>query len=187
MTDLNVDFSRIQSYSTSKSLEAHLIEEARRFPCLWDTTTRSYKETPLKIEAWRQISALLNVEGSYLFFQPPVEHIAFENIDNTIKASSSRDNLTLTENETVVSSIASPQMIISSPNKMKRKMKPDPFLEKAIMIDVEQKLMKINDNDPDELFCKSLVSSFQNLSKKKNKIAKIKVMEILLELESDND
>ena len=74
---------------------------------------------------------------------------------------------------------------------MKRKMKPYPLhvaLEKAKMIDLEQnKLMKINDNDPDELFSKSLVSSLQNLSKKKNKIAKIKVMEILLELESDND
>ena len=132
-----------------------------------------------------------NIKCDIFATQSPVEHIAFENIDYTIKALSSRDNLTLTENETVVSSIASPQMIISSPNQMKRKMKPDPLqvaLEKAIIIDVEQnKQMKINDNDPDELFCKSLVSSFQNLSKNKNKIAKIKVMEILLELEDDND
>ena len=82
-------------------------------------------------------------------------------------------------------------MMISSPNHMKRKMKTDPLqvaLEKAIMNDVEQnKLVKINNNDPDELFCKRLVSSYQNRSKKKNKIAKIKLMEILFEMESDNE
>ena len=69
MTELNVDFSRIQNVPTNKNLEAHLIEEVRKFPCLRDTTTRAYKEAPLKVEAWRQISTLLNVEGSYLFFQ----------------------------------------------------------------------------------------------------------------------
>ena len=69
MTELNVDFSRIQNVPTNKNLEAHLIEEMRKFPCLWDTKIRAYKETPLKVEAWRQKSTLLNVEGKYLFFQ----------------------------------------------------------------------------------------------------------------------
>ena len=69
MTELNVDFSRIQNVPTNKNLEAHLIEEVRKFPSLWDTTICAYKETPLKVEAWRQISTLLNAEGSYLFSQ----------------------------------------------------------------------------------------------------------------------
>ena len=96
-----------------------------------------------------------NIKCEIFATQPPVEHRALENIDNSNKASSSRDNLILTENETVLKSIASPQMIISSPNHMKRKMKIDPLqvaLEKAIMNDVEQnKQVKINNNDLDEL------------------------------------
>ncbi|XP_047131831.1 uncharacterized protein LOC124810847 [Hydra vulgaris] len=226
MTELNVDFSRMsQHVPTNKNLEAHLIEEVRRFPCLWDTTTRAYKETPLKVEAWRQISTLLNVDEKTLtsaftklrenfrrclnrqkkatmsgaggdqqpscqfftellflkdvigvkltstnikcdIFATPlsVEHRELENTDNSIKASSSRNYLTLTENETTVNSISSPQTNISTPNHMKKKMKIDPLqvaLEKAILLDVEQnKVIEINNNDPDELFCKSLVSSF---------------------------
>ena len=43
-------------------------------------------------------------------------------------------------------------------------------------------------NDPDELFCKSLVSSFKGLTKKKKKQAKIKVLQIFLDMEdSDSD
>ena len=69
MNELNKDFSRIQNVPTNKNLEAHLIEDVRKFPCLLDTTIRAYKETPLKVETWRQISTLLNVEGNYLFSQ----------------------------------------------------------------------------------------------------------------------
>jgi len=60
-------------------------------------------------------------------------------------------------------------------------------LENAILADVARaKGEEKEQNDPDELFCKSLVSSFKTLSKKKNKRAKIKVMQILLEMESDD-
>ena len=56
--------------------------------------------------------------------------------------------------------------------------------KKAIISDVE----KNNTNDTDELFWKSLVSSFKNLSQKKNKQAKIKVKQILMEMvDSDNE
>ena len=40
----------------------------------------------------------------------------------------------------------------------------------------------------DELFCKSLLSSFKNLPKKKKKRAKIKVLQVLLDMDdSDKD
>ena len=41
--------------------------------------------------------------------------------------------------------------------------------------------------DQDELFCSSLVSSFQKLKGKENKLAKMKVMEVLLGFENDGD
>ena len=47
-----------------------------------------------------------NINCDIFATQPPVEHRALENIDNPIKASSSRDNLTLSENKTVLNSIA---------------------------------------------------------------------------------
>ena len=41
--------------------------------------------------------------------------------------------------------------------------------------------------DQDVLFCPSLVSSFQKLRGRKNKLAKMKVMEVLLGFENDDD
>lgn len=60
-------------------------------------------------------------------------------------------------------------------------------LEKAITADLEKSKEVVKDDDPDELFCKSFVSSLKGLSKKKNKRAKIKMMQILLDMESDSD
>lgn len=41
--------------------------------------------------------------------------------------------------------------------------------------------------DQDELFCSSLVKTFQKLKGKKNKIAKMKVLEVLVEFENSDD
>jgi len=61
-------------------------------------------------------------------------------------------------------------------------------LEKAITADLEKASKEVMTNDdPDELFCKSLVSSLRRLCNKKNKRAKIKMMKILLDMESDSD
>ena len=61
------------------------------------------------------------------------------------------------------------------------------ILEKAIEADLKKNSEQPVPDDPDELFCKSLVASFKGLSKRKNKQAKIKVMQIFLELESDEE
>ena len=56
------------------------------------------------------------------------------------------------------------------------------------MADIDKsKETEIEKNDPDELFCKSLVSSFKGLTKKKNKQAKIKVLQVLLDMEDSDD
>lgn len=59
-------------------------------------------------------------------------------------------------------------------------------LEKAITADLE-KAKEVIEDDPDELFCKSLVSSLKSLPNKKNKRAKIQMMQILLDMDSDSD
>lgn len=41
-------------------------------------------------------------------------------------------------------------------------------------------------DDQDDLFCSSLVDSFKNLKGKKNKMAKMKVLEVLTDFEDDN-
>ena len=60
------------------------------------------------------------------------------------------------------------------------------LLERAIEADLAKSKEKEEEPDEDELFCKILVKSFKGLSKKKNKQAKIRVLEILMELESDD-
>ena len=45
----------------------------------------------------------------------------------------------------------------------------------------------IQSQDEDILFCSSLVQTFQKLKGKYNKLAKMKVMEVLLEFEKDDD
>ena len=47
----------------SENWEVDQIEEVRSYDCLWNTTCRAFRETPKKAEAWRQISAKLNMEG----------------------------------------------------------------------------------------------------------------------------
>ena len=56
------------SSSTGRCWEVELIEEVRSYPCLWNTTSRSFKETPKEGEAWRRISASINISGKYSFF-----------------------------------------------------------------------------------------------------------------------
>lgn len=48
------------------------------------------------------------------------------------------------------------------------------LLTKALMNDLGKDQEKNVSEDPDELFCHSLVDSFKNLPRKKNKMAKIK-------------
>jgi hypothetical protein len=48
-------------------------------------------------------------------------------------------------------------------------------------------MLKNKSEDQDVLLCSSLVKTFQKLKGKKNKIAKMKVLEILVEFENDDD
>ena len=61
------------------------------------------------------------------------------------------------------------------------------LLTRSLIQDIEHnEEKKQKTEDPDELFCKSLIDSFKKLPKKKNKRAKIKVLEVLLEFEDDD-
>ena len=72
--------------------------------------------------------------------------------------------------------------------KTRKDMDIDMLLTRSLIQDIESnEEKKQNTEYPDELFCKSLVDSFKKLPKKKNKRAKIKVLEILLEFEDDDE
>ncbi len=47
------------SHKSQKSLQVQLIEEVRKFPCIWEVSSRAHKEKTMKLEAWRRISAAL--------------------------------------------------------------------------------------------------------------------------------
>ena len=38
------------------SFEAAFVEEVRSYRCLWDTTARGFKDTPMKKKAWQEIA-----------------------------------------------------------------------------------------------------------------------------------
>ena len=40
-----------------------LIQEVRKYPCVWNISIKSYKNRPKKMEAWRRISTSLKVPG----------------------------------------------------------------------------------------------------------------------------
>jgi len=48
---------------------SNLIEEVRKYPCLWDVKARSFKETPKKKIAWIKVSEALNSDGKYSIFK----------------------------------------------------------------------------------------------------------------------
>ena len=54
-------------------------------------------------------------------------------------------------------------------------------------VNTSKEITSCKSEDQDALFCSSLITSFQKLKGKKNKLAKMKVMELLLEFEDDDD
>lgn len=45
------------------SEDAELIELIREYRCIWDTSCRSFKETPKKQQAWKEIARKLEQDG----------------------------------------------------------------------------------------------------------------------------
>lgn len=45
------------------SFLVNLIEEVRKYPCIWNVSSKSHKDKPRKMEAWRRISGALCVPG----------------------------------------------------------------------------------------------------------------------------
>ena len=43
--------------TNESELHTMLIEEIRKYPCIWDISSKSNKERPKKIEAWKRICA----------------------------------------------------------------------------------------------------------------------------------
>ena len=53
--------------TNESELHTMLIEEIRKYPCIWDISSKSNKERPKKIEAWKRICASLQQPGKVIF------------------------------------------------------------------------------------------------------------------------
>ncbi|XP_046863507.1 uncharacterized protein LOC124457274 [Xenia sp. Carnegie-2017] len=67
----NSSFINMQVASTSEKdddeqLDEHLVEEVHRYRILWDTSSRGYKDTVKKNQAWKEISLKLNRNADIL-------------------------------------------------------------------------------------------------------------------------
>ena len=47
--------------------EEFFVEEIRKYPCIWDTKCRGYKDGTKKQNAWSQLCRLFNKEGRLIF------------------------------------------------------------------------------------------------------------------------
>ena len=45
--------------------EERLIEEVRKFPCLWDVSTKAYRDIKAKANAWKVVANEVNVAIIY--------------------------------------------------------------------------------------------------------------------------
>ena len=43
--------------------KVNLVEEVKKYPCLWDVRARSFKETPKKKLAWLKVAQALSNSG----------------------------------------------------------------------------------------------------------------------------
>lgn len=46
---------------------AYLIEEVRKYPCVWDTKSRGFKNSVMKRNVWLKIGVELNVKGKFFY------------------------------------------------------------------------------------------------------------------------
>ena len=46
---------------------SNIIEEVKKYPCLWDVKVRSFKETPKKKLAWTKVAEALFSDGMYFY------------------------------------------------------------------------------------------------------------------------
>ena len=46
--------------------EERLIEEVRKFPCLWDVSTKAYRDIKAKENAWKVVANEVNVASSII-------------------------------------------------------------------------------------------------------------------------
>ena len=61
----NAQSAEEQKQQQQGILDESLIEEVRKFRCIWDPSCRAYKETPRKQLAWSEISKKLGKEGNF--------------------------------------------------------------------------------------------------------------------------
>eukprot|EP00795_Rhopilema_esculentum_P017397 gene17397-8996_t len=71
----------------------------------------------------------------------------------------------------------------SSVKRSKRAADMDPV--ESFLIESIQKKARPNDDDPDDLFCRSLVATLKRLPQKKNQMAKLKIQQLLFDIEYD--
>ena len=48
---------------TEGEWQVNLIEEVRNYPCLWNTKSRTFKESNRKQQCWTKVASKLNLEG----------------------------------------------------------------------------------------------------------------------------
>lgn len=65
--NVQVDHCQVSGNNSGEFL-GDLIEKIKNYQCLWDSSSRGFKELPKKQEAWIRIGGKFNVDGKFLSF-----------------------------------------------------------------------------------------------------------------------
>ncbi|XP_046863255.1 uncharacterized protein LOC124457000 [Xenia sp. Carnegie-2017] len=178
-------FNRSNSEFTARAISVqeppfliNLIEEVRKYPCIWNVSSKLHKDKPRKLEALRRISAALCLPENVVCKE-------FDRLKDNYRRCIKKRELTT----------RSGSGANSKPLQKTRKRRSDQIddlLALSLANDIAyakngDSKKTTNPEDQDILFCSSLVTTFRNLTGKKNKLAKIKVLQVLAEFEDDDE
>ena len=183
--------------------EELLSEEVRCFPCIFDKADKAYKERDTVRNAWDEVAKKLDfrllkiIRSSNFFFRRTLSAMLLLLFTIPVKTKVVFVHCSCRYFE-ILNTIMHTMLIVPLSfcyRSVKTKLNWDRKLINSLKdvsgavcdkVDVPSKSNNIDElNDPDTLFCKSLVSTLEILPQRKNKQAKIKIQQLLFELEFD--
>ncbi|XP_057310512.1 uncharacterized protein LOC130648477 [Hydractinia symbiolongicarpus] len=154
---------------TNVNLLSSLINEIRKYPCVWNMSSKTHKDKYKIAEAWRRLSAALQHPETAL------QKIFLKLKDNYRQCIRKREQATRSgTGHKNCSSCTSIKFFCCG---FKRKTDIDDLLRESLAADLKKskqeeglkQMEKLDNNDSDDLFCKSLIEHFRELTKRQKK------------------
>ncbi|XP_028418946.1 uncharacterized protein LOC114544533 [Dendronephthya gigantea] len=185
------------------------IEEIRKLGCLWNTSLSSYKDRNAKQNAWKILSNIFNKDVEFLKTQLKyLKDNLKKCLDRRSKATKSgaaasnfvTQSVLCPETSTPTSSKSIPasapgkskaetEIIANTPAKRSKSRAEMAFAVDTMLVKTLKDMQEptVTDQDEDLLFCKSLVPILKKMPARQNRLAKIKINQLLFDIEFNDE